>query len=619
MVSKSFATTLRQSGLVMGSGPGSLTVLKDGRTALLPGVDSWFVSQRDNRQKIPQDAVIFDRLLAENLRVKHFVAPPADGIEGVETSTNGVLGVTIFPKWTVCTNAGCGAMMRISDSALTLERCQQCLAGSKGKGWKTVQTNFLVACEDGHLAEFPWLEWVHKGPGNICANPKLRFTARGISELGKQTARCSCGKYRSLAQTNEVTDSGNTALSERLAANGEHFLCNGDSPWLGVPSSECNKPIRMLLRNQSNLYFASTVSSILIPDKAGDSSVLGDLISKTSNNGKYKALKLKGHPIAAIATVAKMEDPQLEPFDLEEIEQALELELSGSLPREDGQPASDGAVQDRTPEWDALRRPVESGNLVVRDYGWEPHHFDGIVDVLAVPLLKKTTALQGFSRVFPKSVGGLKGKSLLRRNPHSKSQTEWLPAVQHQGEGIMVILDPERVERWEARQEVTTRTEKLRETLAGRGTEATTVPPRFILLHTLSHLVIQQLVFECGYTSASLGERIYSQGNQSGFLVYTASSAGDGTMGGLVEMAEPIRFARVVEQALAAAEWCSNDPICMESGVSTGGNRHGGNLAACFNCCLIPETACDHFNSGLDRALIVGDHGDTSESLKFFI
>ena len=90
-------------------------------------------------------------------------------------------------------------------------------------------------------------------------------------------------------------------------------------------------------------------------------------------------------------------------------------------------------------------------------------------------------------------------------------------------------------------------------------------------------------------------------------------------MGGLVEMAEPIRFARVVEQALAAAEWCSNDPICMESGVSTGGNRHGGNLAACFNCCLIPETACDHFNSGLDRALIVGDHGDTSESLKFFI
>jgi len=141
--------------------------------------------------------------------------------------------------------------------------------------------------------------------------------------------------------------------------------------------------------------------------------------------------------------------------------------------------------------------------------------------------------------------------------------------------------------------------------------------PRFVLLHTLSHLLIQQLVFQCGYTAASLGERIYAQGEQCGLLIYTASSSGDGTMGGLVEMAHPSRFKGVLEGALSSSEWCSNDPICMQAGVTTH-NSLGGNLAACYNCCLLPETACDHFNAGLDRALLTGDLGPESHAIGIY-
>ncbi|MHB1594127.1 MAG: hypothetical protein ACYCO9_17240 [Streptosporangiaceae bacterium] len=34
--------------------------------------------------------------------------------------------------------------------------------------------------------------------------------------------------------------------------------------------------------------------------------------------------------------------------------------------------------------------------------------------------------------------------------------------------------------------------------------------PRYMALHTLSHLLIRRIAIECGYNSASLGERIYT-------------------------------------------------------------------------------------------------------------
>jgi hypothetical protein len=92
----------------------------------------------------------------------------------------------------------------------------------------------------------------------------------------------------------------------------------------------------------------------------------------------------------------------------------------------------------------------------------------------------------------------------------------------------------------------------------------------------------------------------------AGMLIYTASQDADGTMGGLVAQADPKSFEQVFERALVAAGWCSNDPVCMELGKD-GQGVLGTNLAACHNCCLLPETSCQHFNQALDRALLLGD------------
>ena len=60
------------------------------------------------------------------------------------------------------------------------------------------------------------------------------------------------------------------------------------------------------------------------------------------------------------------------------------------------------------------------------------------------------------------------------------------------------------------------------------------ISPKFILLHTLAHLLINQLSFDCGYGSSSLRERLYCDIEDNSFpmtgvLIYTASGDSEGT------------------------------------------------------------------------------------------
>lgn len=130
------------------------------------------------------------------------------------------------------------------------------------------------------------------------------------------------------------------------------------------------------------------------------------------------------------------------------------------------------------------------------------------------------------------------------------------------------------------------------------------------MLHTLSHLLIKQLSFECGYSVASLCERIYcaeaSEGKEmAGIFIYTASGDSEGTLGGLVRQGRPDAFPRIFKKAITTAKTCSNDPVCI---LSHGQGRESLNLAACHACVLLPETCCEERNTFLDRGLIVGTY-----------
>jgi hypothetical protein len=120
-------------------------------------------------------------------------------------------------------------------------------------------------------------------------------------------------------------------------------------------------------------------------------------------------------------------------------------------------------------------------------------------------------------------------------------------------------------------------------------------------------VLISQLIFDCGYGSSSLRERIYfsdEHPRMTGVLIYTAAGDSEGTMGGLVRMGLPSFLERSVARALDSARWCSSDPVCIES---------QGQLAACHSCALLPETSCEQQNRLLDRGVLIGtlDRPDT--------
>ncbi len=266
----------------------------------------------------------------------------------------------------------------------------------------------------------------------------------------------------------------------------------------------------------------------------------------------------------------------------------------------------------RYPEYEQIRQTPQDDDLTASDPGVHNDLADLIGRVRSVETLRETRALRGFTRLTDTPLGLVEGKQLLRRRPLSREH-DWLPAYVVKGEGIYLEIDPERLQEWEERPEVQARAQLINnhytDAASSRGLIMRDIRPRFVMMHTLAHLMINELVFACGYSSASLRERLYvsdTPGKEmSGLLIYTAAGDSEGTMGGLVRMSSPNNFQKVLKAALSDATWCSTDPVCMDSGEH-GQGTDSCNLAACHGCALVPETSCEHFNRFLDRGLVVG-------------
>jgi hypothetical protein len=222
---------------------------------------------------------------------------------------------------------------------------------------------------------------------------------------------------------------------------------------------------------------------------------------------------------------------------------------------------------------------------------------DHIQKLVAANRLREVRVLKAFTRLHQPGEDG-------HEAPIFSESPSWLPAVEIRGEGIFVELSTDRLLAWEQDAGVVERTTELltRTTAENRPSESEPAS-RMILLHTLGHLLMSELALECGYSQASIRERIYSSAEMAGVLVYTGSPDSEGTLGGLVRQAQGNRFAEVLLGALNRASWCSGDPLCMDGTATLSDSL---NMAACHACALSPETSCTEFNRYLDRALVVG-------------
>jgi len=640
----------RRASFISPFGPGALNTGPDGTSTITAGLDHWFDAPPgmgpDNIDI--KEFVINEWRLQKALGVSHFRLPP-DYRENKSTFSIGTeaqinLKMTVpllrFPTWHRCPNPSCQALIQVSLSQVPTPRCHECKPKDKknARGREMLQVQFVAICEDGHIQDFPWREWVHKSSSPAC-NGRLRMHTSSGGTLGALRVRCEgCQAVRDLEgilqgrpETSGEAEEGMkdtplTFLSARLDGSGKPFLCQGIQPWLGeTEPSFCGKSLQGSLRGASNVYFANVASSLYLPiPSESKAKGLGERVEQAGLMNDIKdvidSLGEVSHPFLRKYLSKKL--PDLQDVDLMDAAiDELAAFLDGDTPSVNTEIGEEDnpTTKYRRPEFAIIRNAFESRDLLVERSdmsSYAPEFREFISRVQLVPKLRETRAFAGFSRITPVDSDGEERKRQLWKTPPRSQSGDWLPAYNVFGEGIYIELNSDTLVKWENRPQVCSRLQRLslRELELRQGQDSSTrairITPRFVLVHTLAHLLINQLVFDCGYSSASLRERLYVSSDpeapMAGLLIYTASGDSEGTMGGLVRRGKPGRLEQTFVSALQSAEWCSSDPVCMEMG-KTGQGPGSCNLAACHSCALLPETSCEEFNRFLDRWTVIGE------------
>lgn len=561
-------------------------------TVMIAGLDAY--EQQVNKGDLE---TIADSRLKRYVGVNRLYAPPVD-----DGHHGGFVPALRFPNWLYCPR--CGQMQyKESTNVSTQIRCEACSKKFK-RDIKLIPERFVVVCPHGHIDNFPVMQWVHNGTD---IDPKSREhvvsrrTMGGSTTMGDIVYQCTCGARKSLHGANRP---------EGLNKIGYH--CSGRQPWLNrISKQQCScdgKDLRVVIMGATNVCYPDVVSSVLIPD------ALDERVKAIANERFVTMLEFdrKGDLDTALSLVASMGGVDQE-----------DLRLAYQRKKTEGDSGQSG-IEYLHDEYLTLRDPKikKNGEFVGRAVN--PSEYESplirnyIAGVSLIDTLTVTRALVGFTRLNPE-YNDLKSMEE-RRRELSRKRLDWTLANQTVGEGVFVEFDQSVLEEWCARPEVAARIEVMQENLnnsiKSRNAEPREINPLFVAIHTFSHLVLLGISEVCGYSAASLRERVYCQAyledgaeefeDMHGVLIYTASASGDGSLGGLVRSGEPGRFEEILNNSMRKATWCSDDPVCIES---RGQGLDSCNLAACYNCALVPETACENGNRFLDRALIVGTFG----------
>jgi len=273
----------------------------------------------------------------------------------------------------------------------------------------------------------------------------------------------------------------------------------------------------------------------------------------------------------------------------------------------------------KTPEWQVLTNPTTAP--AARDFKVTAvppptGYTDYLEQVVLVERLREVRALIGFTRIeAPGDSSEMLEVPENRRAPISRKPSTWVPAAEVRGEGIFIQFREDTLRNWlndsiRYKYDRTFREAHIQYRRARRVDlpEAGYPGLRYMLLHSFAHALMRQFTLECGYTAASIRERIYSlppeheHGPMAGILFYTSASDSEGTLGGLVGLGVPEQLGRHLDGALEQMQSCTSDPLCAEHTCS---QEHSLHEAACHACLFLPETSCERGNKYLDRSVLV--------------
>ena len=579
-------------------GPDSLMVVQDIRSWDRPGSDP------------PEREIRYVDRVRSALGIDQVLRAPPRAVER-DGTVIGWIPALRFPTWMRCLKCGLmhsapwrrqrakdngGQDIEATGTGGPVSRCK-C-------GGTLEQTPWVLVHEEGYLADVPWHDLAHqraRHPEQRQCRADWTEPYLELSETGADR-RIRCGRCRS-------EDNFASSALPRIPFPSRTW----QQPWIRKPPAQSpDAPALLVEINDVRVHSASTRTALVIPPESRirRGTIIDRLYGSTRSQ---QSIRHARNLLARKAAVRRLAgELRSTPGEIEqairEIDRGYPLygrsvtaddlladeyrALLGEIP--DLRDDEDFVTEHHTRDWRTLGRTLETGvaQRVV----------NAVSSLIAVHRLKEIMVLKGFQRT------GEDGRLI---PPDISGESHWLPALELWGEGIFFTLDEALLQSWEENDALRERADAFAQRYvrrAGQGVPESEieVSPRFLLCHTLAHLMIRELETEAGYPAASLKERIYcatGKAPMSGVLIYVAVPDEEGSLGGLMELAKPERFLRLLTGAFEAAAWCSLDPVCSEQ------EGHGPDLlnrAACHACALVPETSCAYGNVLLDRVFVKG-------------
>ncbi len=590
---------VRQSQLITTYGPGSMVDLPN-HSVIIGGLNHWHGEMRVIREERLQ-AKICTLLQKDAIELR---LPPLE-----ESGDKKKAGITAFefPKWFLAqvdaTFESSGKVYRtrplVTRDDLTNGkfRCPDPATG-KGREFPVVPVRFVQACTSGHIEDINWYVYVRQD-SNTEQTGQLWLDEGGAgNDFAEIFVRCE--KTKSRRRLSDAIVPGKASLG----------TCGGHMPWIGPRHKVgCGQPARLLVRSASNSYFSQRLSVIHIPEADAE---MRQKIDRVYDD--FLCVADSVDDVIRERKKAKVE-AALEGLKDADIWKEVQRRKSGA-PKEDKSIkqaevetlfAAAEEVGTDTPQGDFFGRAIKLDKM-------RPSLRKLISRVVLVHRLREVVAQVGFTRFDAAGTDEHGEFDLGLRVAPLSDETTWLPAYENRGEGIFIGFSEAALSGWANRPAVEKRGGKLEDGFKLwcaqkdiKGLHFRGLP--YVMLHTLSHLLLMAISLECGYSASSIRERVYAGPGGYGILLYTGSPGAEGTLGGLVEVGHDLE--RHLIRALELGRLCSNDPICSEHDPRSRHEERFLHGAACHGCLFIAETSCEARNDYLDRALVVPTVAET--------
>jgi hypothetical protein len=604
------------------------SILETSKGALIvEEFDKWkFFADRsrifDQDEFIIEDNRLLKRLqvhfeqLQKFVRVPTNIANPYIKNDSVPLETKRIASAKYFPEWMYCPN--CERFRHIIDwwrswyqtlqklnepnagEKFIKPKCYHCFEEAKTKNkkkryYELEQVRFIMTAPNGEIRDLPWDYW-NRAEKNVNEDD-----ADGGNILIDWTEKCCDNQDLRYLRSQTFADLAGIRIkcvNEGCKLKGKEVTLAG---LFGLRiGKDKDKQFKPVIRTSNSVYYPICINSIYLPKKNQE--------IKQQDKTTIRNLLENGVNIEVIYKTFSHYDKQtIDDFVDERDEATFEAE-----------------IQYRLKEYKFILehpnyREEQNSNLTYENQLTDTLSGFGISTLIKVKRLKLTTVQTGYTRQEPFdkdlfiSEGDNQTHIKIKYTSSQAKNTQYLLATESFGEGIFIDLDKTKVDEWFYKHYNNTPAFKERiDILQDRISLAEIIQKnkfldnrhlvKFILVHTLSHLLVKELEFLCGYAATSLNERLFvDSDNMQGVLLYTVAGS-EGSYGGIITQSNPTSFKKILESALFRSKDCASDPVCYHS---DGQGIGGMNLAACYSCSLLPETSCEEFNSFLDRALLI--------------